>query len=400
MLHQLLAPYCTLVGVGTGDDDSAGPVSRGERSSHGEDRPYACDEPGCEYRATKTGDLTAHKRTRRAAFRVLRARVRVPGYSGGQPHGARAHAQRRERPYTCDEPGCEYGTSTSGSLTRHKRTHSGERPYACDEPGCKYRAMEAGRLTAHKRTHSGERPHACDEPGCKYRATKTGDLTAHKRTRSGERPFACDEPGCEYRATQAGSLTAHKRTHSGERPYTCDEPGCDIAAYKRTHSGEGPYACDEPGCEYRTTQAGHLAAHKRMHSGEWPFACDEPGCEYGTSTSGSLTRHKRTHSGERPYACDEPGCQYRATRAGSLTAHKRTHSGERPYARMPFSSEDPLDRTPSKANEGVMAAPVRFQGNMARSGGTSGKHKDRPHPSGPTFGRGAAGNQVPAASGF
>ncbi|KAJ1626219.1 hypothetical protein T492DRAFT_878782, partial [Pavlovales sp. CCMP2436] len=106
--------YCTLFGVGTGDDDSAGPVSRGERSSHGEDRPYACDEPGREYRATKTGDLTAHKRTH-SGERLSRAT-------------SPAHAQRRERPYTCDEPGCEYGTSTSGSLTRHKRTHSGERP--------------------------------------------------------------------------------------------------------------------------------------------------------------------------------------------------------------------------------------------------------------------------------
>ncbi|KAJ1640543.1 hypothetical protein T492DRAFT_583900, partial [Pavlovales sp. CCMP2436] len=60
-------------------------------------------------------------------------------------------------------------------------------------------------LTAHKRTHSGERPYACDEPGCEYRAAKAGNLTAHKRTHSGERPYACDEPGCDYRAAELGT---------------------------------------------------------------------------------------------------------------------------------------------------------------------------------------------------
>ncbi|KAJ1633829.1 hypothetical protein T492DRAFT_589834, partial [Pavlovales sp. CCMP2436] len=50
-----------------------------------------------------------------------------------------------------------------GHLTTHKRTHRGERPYTCDEPGCEYRSRWAGDLKVHKRTHSGERPYACDE---------------------------------------------------------------------------------------------------------------------------------------------------------------------------------------------------------------------------------------------
>ncbi|KAJ1627608.1 hypothetical protein T492DRAFT_876442, partial [Pavlovales sp. CCMP2436] len=35
-----------------------------------------------------------------------------------------------ERPHACDEPRCEYRAVTAGNLTWHKRTHSGERPYA------------------------------------------------------------------------------------------------------------------------------------------------------------------------------------------------------------------------------------------------------------------------------
>ncbi|KAJ1624649.1 hypothetical protein T492DRAFT_1124289 [Pavlovales sp. CCMP2436] len=202
----------------------------------------------------------------------------------------------------------------------HKRTHSGERPFACDEPGCEYSAAEAGHKT-HKRTHSGERPYACDEPGCDFRASTTGSLKAHKRTHSGELPYPCDEPGCTYRTTTAGSLTTHKCTHSGERPFPCDEPGCSFSAttasnlktHKRNHSGERPYSCDEPGCEYQAAEARNLVGHKRTHSGERPYACDEPGCEYRAAEAGNLASHKRTHSGERPYPCDEAAVPVRRT---------------------------------------------------------------------------------------
>ncbi|KAJ1615736.1 hypothetical protein T492DRAFT_557512, partial [Pavlovales sp. CCMP2436] len=53
------------------------------------------------------------------------------------------------------------------------------------------------------RTHSGERPYACDEAGCEYSAARAGDLKRHKRTHSDERPFPCDETGREYRAITA-----------------------------------------------------------------------------------------------------------------------------------------------------------------------------------------------------
>ncbi|KAJ1621338.1 hypothetical protein T492DRAFT_887127 [Pavlovales sp. CCMP2436] len=65
--------------------------------------------------------------------------------------------------------------------------------------------------------------------------------------------------------------------------------------------------------------------------------------------------------------------------------------------RVPFSPEDPPDRTPSQANKGATAAPARFKGDTARSGSIPGKHHGRPQPIGPASGRGTAGIRVPAA---
>ncbi|KAJ1628699.1 hypothetical protein T492DRAFT_630016 [Pavlovales sp. CCMP2436] len=67
----------------------------------------------------------------------------------------------------------------------------------------------------HTCTHTGERPFPCDEDGCEYSAAKPGTLTAHKRTHSDDRPYACNEPGCAYSATKAGNLKRHKNTHVG-----------------------------------------------------------------------------------------------------------------------------------------------------------------------------------------
>ncbi|KAJ1636619.1 hypothetical protein T492DRAFT_861383, partial [Pavlovales sp. CCMP2436] len=137
----------------------------------------------------------------------------------------------------------------------HKRTHSGERPYACDEPGCDFRGAIAGRLKTHKCTHSGERPYACDEPGCGYSAAADGNLERHKRTHSGARG--------RTRTTSPGASTGQLRRA------TSRATSARTAASSHTrckHSGERPYVCDEPGCEYRAAETGTLKKHKRTHS--------------------------------------------------------------------------------------------------------------------------------------
>jgi hypothetical protein len=138
--------------------------------------------------------------------RMRKKRRRHGGASDVDSDGdASLPSSEPERPYACDEPGCGYRAAEASTLKKHKRTHSGERPFACDEPGCEYRASEAGHLVTHKRTHSGDRPYACDEPGCEYRAAQASNLKRHKRTHSEAR----DKPGdARLRARPRAANTA------------------------------------------------------------------------------------------------------------------------------------------------------------------------------------------------
>ena len=55
---------------------------------------------------------------------------------------------------------CEYATTDSRNLMKHKGTHSGDKPYICDY--CAKAYTRKASLDNHRRLHTGERPFKCD----------------------------------------------------------------------------------------------------------------------------------------------------------------------------------------------------------------------------------------------
>ena len=69
----------------------------------------------------------------------------------GEQESIRMHSLR---PYKC--PLCAKSFSTSGTMERHKRIHTGEKPFTC--PLCPKSFSQSGYMENHKRIHTGERP--------------------------------------------------------------------------------------------------------------------------------------------------------------------------------------------------------------------------------------------------
>lgn len=114
------------------------------------------------------------------------------------------------RPFVCAI--CNRGFTTSSSLTKHKRIHSGEKPYECEV--CKMRFSRSGILARHKRTHTGEKPYVCQF--CSKAFSQSNDLSSHLRIHTGEKPFICDCCGQAFR--QSSALKTHKKIHADRNP--------------------------------------------------------------------------------------------------------------------------------------------------------------------------------------
>lgn len=87
-----------------------------------------------------------------------------------------------DKPFICTI--CGRGFSQNTNLKQHLRRHTQVKPFRCDHETCSASFVSKGELDSHSRTHTGAHPFSCDQCGTGF--TTSSSLLKHKRIHSGE----------------------------------------------------------------------------------------------------------------------------------------------------------------------------------------------------------------------
>ena len=206
------------------------------------------------------------------------------------------------------------------SLQHHMLIHSTDNyKHVCSV--CKKAFRVAGHLREHMLVHTGVRPYTCQDCGGRYKTSTY--LKRHIRAlhTAYEKNYVCSICGKAF--NQEKKLTSHMYTHSDERAYNCETCGKafkkkgTLVIHQATHSSEKPFLCRTCGKGFKRDIA--LKRHDLIHTGEQPYECLICGMRFNQSCS--MRRHMLTHTGEKPYSCND--CGERFTQSGGLASHRR-----------------------------------------------------------------------------
>ena len=202
--------------------------------------------------------------------------------------------------FKCFWPKCRYSCDGESNLKKHISHHLNKRRFVCEE--CNKQFHSNSNLLHHKRyVHSNDRPFVCNQIGCDKTFKTKSKLTQHKLTHSSVKSFGCNK--CGKRFTRKSVLISHTFCHSDERQFRCDFKGCDQSfSHKtglyhhkqRTHIGIKRHKCCYNNCDKSFYTSYELKEHiGYKHSTERPFKCNLHNCNLTFKSSKNLHKHKK-----------------------------------------------------------------------------------------------------------
>ncbi|RWS13562.1 hypothetical protein B4U79_10776 [Dinothrombium tinctorium] len=314
-------------------------------------RPYICDIEGCEKTYTKHSHLIRHKvETHKMAKPPPKTPGRAHVNSVPRPE---PNISFKDRPFSCEYPGCGWSFKRQYHLNRHLMTHKMDK---CNSVVKNNGDLDASlNLNVNGHETSEELSDMNDSLRLRLNLSDTQisnsvvieemtEETTSNHPSKSDKPFVCDYPGCGRKFKRKPHLDQHYVVHSGPSLELDNEeveknllddygdmipPLVECVLQEINDKGTESIArFYEDSFKISTMKHSDSNHRKRKQIEKRTFICDIPGCAKKFGRNCELTRHKLNHTDVWPYHCDYAGCGRKFKRKDVFKNHQRTHGKE------------------------------------------------------------------------
>ena len=203
-------------------------------------------------------------------------------YDGRTRLESREYEQLMPYRFFCTQ--CSFMSKREGHMKKHLELHArGVTVLKCSL--CEYRTTRSNHLTRHRLQQHSKTCVSCSVDGCTYVASSDRLLQRHRASRHSSHStlpaFRCPVSDCSYTAATETRLLRHKSRHRAVEGHSSSTPLV------------GRYRCTR--CSYETTQREHFRRHvDSVHNNMRPFLCDICGRRF--KRHDGLQQHSPVHS--------------------------------------------------------------------------------------------------------